>query len=65
MPYVGNEASEYGYEDENRSFIQSFLKGEQPEEGFHRRARSDRAADDRLHERGAGKDYRIQTGRAC
>jgi predicted dehydrogenase len=35
MPYVGNEASEYGYEDENRSFIQSFLKGEQPEEGFH------------------------------
>ena len=35
MPYVGNEASEYGYEDENRSLIQSFLKGEQPEEGFH------------------------------
>ena len=35
MPIVGNEASEYGYEDENRSFIQSFLRGEQPEEGFH------------------------------
>ena len=35
MPYVGNEASEYGYEDENRSFIQSFLRREQPEEGFH------------------------------
>ncbi len=35
MPFVGNEASEYGYEDENRSFIQSFLRGEQPEEGFH------------------------------
>jgi len=34
MPFVGNEASEYGYEDENRSFIQSFLRGEQPEEGF-------------------------------
>ncbi len=35
MPVVGNEASEYGYEDENRSFIQSFLRGEQPEEDFH------------------------------
>lgn len=35
MPIVGNEAFEYGYEDENRSFVQSFLKGEQPEEGFH------------------------------
>jgi predicted dehydrogenase len=35
MPYVGNEASEYGYEDENRSFIQSFLRRELPEEGFH------------------------------
>jgi len=35
MPIVGNEASEYGYEDENRFFIQSFLRGEQPEEGFH------------------------------
>jgi predicted dehydrogenase len=34
MPVVGNEAFEYGYEDENRSFIQSFLRGEQPEEGF-------------------------------
>jgi predicted dehydrogenase len=34
MPIVGNEASEYGYEDENRSFVQSFLRGEQPEEGF-------------------------------
>jgi len=35
MPIVGNEASEYGYEDENRSFIQSFLRGEQPELDFH------------------------------
>ncbi len=35
MPIVGNEASEYGYEDENRSFIQSFLKGEQPWEDFY------------------------------
>ncbi len=35
MPIVGNEASEYGYEDENRSFIQSFIRGEQPQEDFH------------------------------
>ena len=35
MPIVGNEASEYGYEDENRAFVQSFLRGEQPQEDFH------------------------------
>ncbi len=35
MPIVGNEAADYGYEDENRSFVQSFLRGEQPEEDFH------------------------------
>ncbi len=35
MPIVGNEAFEYGYEDENRSFVQSFLRGDQPEEDFH------------------------------
>jgi predicted dehydrogenase len=35
MPVIGNEASEYGYEDENRSFIQSFLAGEQPEVDFY------------------------------
>lgn len=34
MPIVGNEAFEYGYQDENRSFVQSFLRGEQPAEGF-------------------------------
>ncbi len=34
MPVVGDEAFEYGYEGENRTFIQSFLRGEQPEEGF-------------------------------
>jgi predicted dehydrogenase len=34
MPIIGNEAFEYGYENENRSFVQSFLRGEQPEEGF-------------------------------
>ncbi|GAB5521496.1 MAG: Gfo/Idh/MocA family oxidoreductase [Rhodothermales bacterium] len=35
MPVVGNEAAEYGYEDENRHFVQCFMRGEQPELGFH------------------------------
>lgn len=35
MPLVGNEASEYGYEGENRYFIQQFLDGKQPELNFH------------------------------
>ena len=30
MPIVGNEAAEYGYEAENRAFVQSFLDGVQP-----------------------------------
>ena len=33
MPIVGNEASEYGYEEENRHFVQCFLRGEQPAMG--------------------------------
>ena len=35
MPFVGNEAAEYGYENENRHFVQHFLDGKQPEENFH------------------------------
>jgi predicted dehydrogenase len=35
MPVVGNEASEYGYENENRHFVQCFARGEQPEPNFH------------------------------
>ena len=35
MPFVGNEASEYGYEDENRFFVRCFLDGVQPWEDFH------------------------------
>jgi predicted dehydrogenase len=35
MPVVGNEAAEYGYENENRYFIQCFLDGKMPEENFH------------------------------
>lgn len=35
MPVVGNEASEYGYEAENRYFVRCFLEGRQPEEDFH------------------------------
>jgi len=34
MPYVGNEAAEYGYEDENRHMIRSFLDGVQPSIDF-------------------------------
>ena len=35
MPIVGNEAAEYGYENENRAFVRAFLDGVQPEVGFH------------------------------
>ncbi|ARA94370.1 MAG: gfo/Idh/MocA family oxidoreductase [Bacteroidetes bacterium] len=35
MPIVGNEAAEYGYEDENRHFARCFLDGRQPELNFH------------------------------
>ncbi len=35
MPIVGNEASEYGYENENRHFTQCFRAGRQPSLNFH------------------------------
>ncbi len=35
MPFVGNEAVEYGYMDENRYFVRCFLEGRQPEENFY------------------------------
>ena len=35
MPIVGNEVAEYGYENENRHFVQCFLAGRQPELDFH------------------------------
>jgi predicted dehydrogenase len=35
MPVLGNEAAEYGYEAQNRYFVQCFLDGKQPEESFH------------------------------
>jgi len=35
MPVVGNEAAEYGYEDENRHFVRCFLEGRQPELSFY------------------------------
>ncbi len=35
MPVVGNEAAEYGYENENRFFTRAFLDGVQPELNFH------------------------------
>jgi len=34
MPVLGNEAAEYGYESQNRYFVQCFLDGKQPEEDF-------------------------------
>src|ERR1051325_2749211 len=34
MPVLGNEGAEYGYESQNRYFVQSFLEGRQPEENF-------------------------------
>jgi predicted dehydrogenase len=35
MPVLGNEAAEYGYESQNRYFVQCFAEGKQPEENFH------------------------------
>ena len=35
MPVVANETAEYGYEAENRYFVQCFLHGRQPEVNFH------------------------------
>lgn len=34
MPVVSNEESEYGYENENRHMVQSFLAGKRPQETF-------------------------------
>lgn len=35
MPVVGHETSEYGYENENRYFVECFRDGRQPEENFY------------------------------
>jgi predicted dehydrogenase len=35
MPVVANEEAEYGYEGENRYFVECFRNGKQPEENFH------------------------------
>src|SRR5262249_61448109 len=35
MPVVSSEAIEYGYEAENRYFVECFINGKQPEESFH------------------------------
>ena len=35
MPIIGNEAAEYGYENENRAFARWFLDGVQPDVNFH------------------------------
>jgi predicted dehydrogenase len=35
MPVLGNEAAEYGYESQDRYFVQCFLDGKQPSESFY------------------------------
>jgi len=35
MPVIGSETAEYGYEAENRYFVQWFLEGKQPQENFY------------------------------
>ena len=35
MPVLGNEAAEYGYESQDRYFVQCFSDGKQPEENFY------------------------------
>ena len=35
MPVLGNEAAEYGYESQDRYFVQCFLDGQQPAESFY------------------------------
>jgi predicted dehydrogenase len=35
MPVIGNEPAEYGYESQDRYFVQCFLAGKQPEESFY------------------------------
>jgi predicted dehydrogenase len=35
MPVLGNEAAEYGYESQNRYFVECFLDGQQPAESFY------------------------------
>ena len=35
MPVVANETAEYGYEWENRYFVDCFFDGKQPEESFY------------------------------
>jgi len=35
MPVVPDEEGEYGYEGENRYFVNCFLEGKQPEESFY------------------------------
>jgi predicted dehydrogenase len=35
MPVVASEAAEYGYEGENRYFVECFADGKQPEENFY------------------------------
>ncbi|MFY9556772.1 MAG: Gfo/Idh/MocA family oxidoreductase [Blastocatellia bacterium] len=35
LPVIADEAAEYGYEGENRYFVDCFMKGKQPDENFY------------------------------
>ena len=54
MPLVGNEYAEYGYEAENRALRHRVRQRRAARARLPCRARRDRAADDLLHECGAG-----------
>ena len=61
MPIVGNEAAEYGYENENRAFTRCVSRRRPARAELPRRPRRDRAADGVLHERGRGAGDRMET----
>ena len=60
MPIVGNEAAEYGYEDENRAFTRCVPRRRPARAQLPRRPRSHRAADGVLHERRRGAGDRME-----
>ncbi len=65
MPVLGNEAAEYGYESQNRYFVQCFLDGKQPEESFYDGLEvTELLMDDCLYECRAGANNRVQARRS-
>ncbi|MEJ7711682.1 MAG: hypothetical protein WKF84_17900 [Pyrinomonadaceae bacterium] len=60
MPVVGNETAEYGYEGENRYFVNCFVDGQQPSYNFYDGLAVTRTPDDCLYERRAGASDRFK-----